>query len=86
MSLLKMLLAGKTQTVTFSTICSNRKNIKITKSLEFPREIASFDPMAALLPSNRYFPPQHAWLWLVGTEERCECVLSCLCAWVGGWD
>lgn len=31
--------------------------------------------------SNSYFPPRHAWLWLIEIEEGCVCV----CVWKGGW-
>lgn len=41
----------------------------ITESQEFHREIVSFDPSAALMLSNSYFPPRHVWLWLIEAEE-----------------
>lgn len=51
------------------------------KAKNFPEKLPPFDPSAALMLSNSYFPPRHVWLWLFEIEERGVCV----CVWGGGW-
>lgn len=47
------------------------------KAKNFPEKLPPFDPSAALMLSNSYFPPRHVWLWLIEIEERGVCVCVC---------